>query len=75
MPNGKFLVDKYKVPESTVIPFSDPDPFQEFTYPTALLAKRAIAEYLAQPLAKLSAEQRAFIDALLAETLNKKAQA
>jgi len=37
------------------------------------LAKRAIAEYLAQPLAKLSAEQRAFIDALLAETLNKKA--
>jgi len=38
-----------------------------------LLAKRAIADYLGQPLAKLSAEQRAFIDALLAETLNKKA--
>ena len=68
----QFLVDKYKVPEPIVIPFSDPDPFQEFTYPTTLLAKRAIAEYLGQPLAKFSAEQRAFIDALLAETLNKR---
>jgi hypothetical protein len=68
----QFLVDKYKVPELPVIPFSDPDPFQEFTYPTTLFAKRAIAEYLAQPLAKLSAEQRVFIDTLLAETLNKK---
>jgi len=68
----QFLVDKYKIPELPVIPFSDPDPFQEFTYPTTLFAKRAIAEYLAQPLAKLSAEQRVFIDTLLAETLNKK---
>jgi len=68
----QFLVDKYKVPELPVIPFSDPDPFQEFTYPTTLFAKRAIAEYLAQPLAKLSAEQRVFIDTLVAETLNKK---
>lgn len=69
----QFLVDKSKVPEPTLTPFSDPGPFQEFTYPTALLAKRAITEYLAQPLAKLSAEQRAFINALLVETLNKKA--
>ncbi len=69
----QFLVDKYKVPDPIVIPFSDPDPFQEFTYPTTLLAKRAIAEYLGQPLAKFSAEQRAFIDTLLAETLNKRA--
>ncbi len=69
----QFLVDKYKVPEPNLTPFSDPDPFQEFTYPTALFAKRAISDYLAQPLAKLSTEQRAFIDALLAETLNKKA--
>jgi hypothetical protein len=69
----QFLVDKYKVPEPNLTPFSDPDPFQEFTYPTVLLAKRAIAEYLGQPLAKLSTEQRTFIDALLVETLNKKA--
>ena len=70
----QFLVDKHsKIPEPVVTPFSDPDPFQEFTYPTTLFAKRAIAEYLGQPLAKVSAEQRAFIDALLAETLNKKA--
>lgn len=66
------LVDKCKVVEPTIIPFNDPDPFQEFTYPTSLLAKRAIADYLGQPLAKLSTEQRAFIDALLAETLNKR---
>ena len=69
----QFLVDKSKVPEPMLTPFSDPDPFQEFTYPTVLFAKRAISDYLALPLAKLSAEQRAFIDALLAETLNKKA--
>jgi hypothetical protein len=72
----QFLVeraDKYKSLELTVTPFSDPDPWKEFTYPTVLFAKRAIAEYLGLPLAKLSEEQRAFIDALLAETLNKKA--
>ncbi|MDV2997865.1 MAG: hypothetical protein N4J56_007570 [Chroococcidiopsis sp. SAG 2025] len=72
----QFLVeraDKYSSLELPVTPFSDPDPWQEFTYPTVLFAKRAIAEYLGQPLAKLSEEQRAFIDALLAETLNKKA--
>lgn len=69
----QLLVDKHKAPELPVTPFCDSDPFQEFTYPTVLLAKRAIADYLGQPLAKLSAEQRAFIDALLAETLNKKA--
>jgi hypothetical protein len=68
----QFLVDKYSSPELPVTPFTDPDPFQEFTYPTTLLAKRAISDDLALPLAKLSEEQRAFIDALLAETLNKK---
>jgi hypothetical protein len=54
------------------IPFADPDPFQEFTYPTVLMAKRAIADYLGKPLAKLSSEQRAQIDAILATTLKKK---
>jgi hypothetical protein len=53
------------------IPFADPDPFQEFTYPSALAAKRAIADYLGKPLAKLIPEQRAQIDAILATTLKK----
>jgi hypothetical protein len=53
------------------IPFADPDPFQEFTYPTVLMAKRAIADELGLPLAKLSPAQRAQIDAILATTLKK----
>lgn len=44
----------------------------EFTYPSILAAKRATLDYLALPLARLSEEQRAFIDGILAETLNKK---
>ena len=68
----QFLVNKYKELEPTVKPFHDRDPYQEFTYPTVLFAKGAISDYLAKPLAKLSTEQIAFIDALLAETLNKK---
>jgi len=69
----QFLVDKYKeIEPARARPFNDPDPFQEFTYPTVLFAKLAISDYLAKPLAKLSTEQIAFIDGLLAETLNKK---
>jgi transposase len=52
--------------------FVDPDPFQELAFTNPFNAKRAIADALAMPLAKLSAEQRAWIDALLAETLDKK---
>ena len=59
--------------ETVLIPFTDPDPFQEFTYPSILSAKRAIADYLNQPLAKLNPEQMAFINQILSETLNKKA--
>jgi len=58
--------------ELNVIPWSDPDPFGEFNYPTVLMAKRAIADFLGQPLARLSVEQREFIDTTLAQTLNKK---
>jgi hypothetical protein len=54
-------------------PFQERDPYQEFTYPTPLMAKLAIADYLGQPLAKLSVEQREFISTLVAETLVKKA--
>lgn len=52
-------------------PFADPDPFQEFTYPTVVAAKRAIADELGMPLAKLLREQMNAIDALLARTLRK----
>ncbi len=59
-------------PKLAVVPFQDPDPFQEFTYPTVLAAKGAIADYIALPLARLSESERAFIDGLLEETLQKK---
>jgi hypothetical protein len=55
----------------SMTPFQDPDPYLEFTYPTTLMAKRAIADYLGQPLAKLSVEQREFISTLVEETLGK----
>jgi hypothetical protein len=40
----------------------------EYHFPTPLAAKLAIADELATPLAKLTAEDRAFIDQVLAET-------
>jgi hypothetical protein len=52
--------------------FVDPDPFRELAFSNPFNAKRAIADALATPLAKLPAEQRVWIDALLAETLDKK---
>lgn len=52
-------------------PFADPDPFQEFTFPTVVAAKRAIADELGMPLAKLLRELMNEIDALLTRTLRK----
>jgi hypothetical protein len=63
------LVAERKV---VTIMFADPDPFQQFQYPNAMAAKRAIADYLGMPLGKLSAEQLAVIQAIVAETLDKK---
>jgi hypothetical protein len=68
----QFMTDSSVTPTLAMTPFQDPDPYQEFTYPTTLMAKRAIADYLGQPLAKLSVEQREFICALVEETLTKK---
>jgi hypothetical protein len=51
--------------------FADPDPFQELTFRAALDAKRAIADYLGRPLAKLPPEQLAALNAFLAMTLAK----
>ena len=55
-----------------MVPFKDPDPFQELRYPTVLAAKLAIADYLAMPLARLTPDERVYIDALLAETLERR---
>jgi len=53
------------------VAFSDPDPFHQLTWPTALAAKRAISEVLGLPLAKLSPGQLDQINAILQATLNK----
>ena len=50
-------------------PFVDPDPFHELAFPSALDAKRAIADHLALPLAKLTPAQLQALNTLLAETL------
>jgi hypothetical protein len=60
-------------PEPARIPFRDPDPFEEIAYPNAIRAKLAIADLLGQPLARLSEEERTWINGLLAETLSKTA--
>jgi hypothetical protein len=52
-------------------PFADPDPFHEFTFRSALDAKRAIADHLGMPLAKLAPDQLATLNALLNATLAK----
>lgn len=54
------------------VAFRDPDPFNEFSYPTLIAAKQAIAAYLRTPLALLDAEELRFIDQVLAKSLNKK---
>jgi hypothetical protein len=44
----------------------------EYHYPTVVVAKLAIADELATPLAKLAPEDKAFIDQVLAETLTRR---
>jgi hypothetical protein len=58
-------------PVLPVQPFIDPDPFQQWTFPTRVAAKLAIADALGLPLAKLPPEQLAAIDTLLTQTLQK----
>ena len=55
--------------EAVKQPFADPDPFHQLMFPSALDAKRAIADHLGLPLAKLSPEQLAALNTLLAATL------
>jgi hypothetical protein len=54
------------------VPFSDPDPFQELTFTNVIAAKRAVADELGLPLAKLNEDERAFIDAVVRETLDRR---
>ena len=68
-PRAALLVRSTEVP---VTMFTDPDPFQEFAYLNVLAAKRAIADYLAIPLAKLPPEQLEWINSLVETTLSKK---
>jgi len=64
-----------ELPEDLLAPprqaFVDPDPFQEFTFPTRIAAKLAIADYLGMPLAKLPPHQLDEIEMLLGRTLHK----
>jgi hypothetical protein len=57
--------------EAVKQPFADPDPFHQLTFPSALDAKRAIADHLGMPLAKLSPDQLAALNTLLTATLAK----
>ena len=62
-----------RIPDDTPVrPFEDPDPFQDLRFPSVLMAKRAIAAFLGQPLAKLSEAQRQEIDRILEATLVQK---
>ncbi len=57
--------------ELKVQPFVESNPFTEQKFGTIIAAKLAIAEYLARPLAKLTSEQMAYIDAVCTNTLDK----
>jgi hypothetical protein len=59
-------------PEPTRQAFVDPDPFREFTFSTRITAKLAISAMLGMPLARLPEEDRAFIDSVVAETLERR---
>jgi hypothetical protein len=60
------------LPAPPALPFTDPDPFQELRFATVIAAKLAIADYLGLPLAKLTVEDRRYIDTLLKETLDRR---
>ena len=54
-------------------PFDGPDPFHEPAFGNPIAAKRAIADAFGTPLGRLSPDQRAAIDAILRETLERRA--
>jgi hypothetical protein len=54
------------------VPFADPDPFNELRFASPLAAKLAIADYLGRPLAQLTDEDRAYVDAIIRDTLDRR---
>lgn len=54
-------------------PFDGPDPFHAPTFANPIAAKRAIADAFGTPLDRLGPDQRAAIDAILRETLDRRA--
>jgi hypothetical protein len=72
MDGGQIPAPARPSPELPAVPFKDPDPFHELRFPSVLAAKLAIADYLATPLARLSPQDRAYIDSVLAETLERR---
>jgi hypothetical protein len=54
-------------------PFVDPDPYGQLAYASRLEALRGIAELLHRPLARLAEDDLAFVNALVARTLDKAA--
>ena len=62
---------KGQIIEFPRVSFVDPDPFDEFFFPTVIAAKKAIANYLGKPLAKLTPEQMAYVNKVVEKTLNK----
>jgi hypothetical protein len=56
-------------PPPAKVAFADPDPFQTLAFPDVIAAKHAVADEIGTALAKLAPEDRAFIDALVRETL------
>jgi len=75
LPRAALDGGKLPPPPATTLParvaFADPDPFQTLAYPTTVAAKLAIADEIGKALAKVTVEDRAFIDALVTETLSK----
>jgi hypothetical protein len=51
--------------------FTDPDPWHQIAYASALDARRGIAELLARPLGRLGDDDLQFVDELVARTLDK----
>jgi len=70
--NGVIMTGKQSPADATEIPlrpFQDPDPFHQLVFANPIAARRAIADAIRVPLATLSDEDRAFIDALLNRSL------
>jgi hypothetical protein len=70
--DGQHLIElPGELPDIPTRAFVDPDPFEEFAFPTRVAAKLAIADYLGLPLAKLPQDQLDELDRCLSQTLKK----